>query len=323
MMLAFELSAVADNAGRLGVLAVPAVLGVLVVRVRMIRDVPASIDALNVYTLHVAFPALIALGVLDVDPRVASRWGLWVAMPIVDVVLVGVSWALGRVLSGRQGGTVALVLLFGNTAYLGLPFAVSVLGERARGPASLVVVVQVGIAVFVGPVLLQRWSGSGGGEVDWARVLSQPLLWAPLLGLALRTLPRGGHDAATDVLRPLATSTAPVAMFLLGLYLAHNWERVRVSEPGVWTHVAARLLVAPLVNAAVAFGLFAVDAVSGPIAAVIILLGGMPAAISTFSLAHYEGVAPERVASVVVRSSVAAIATMPVLAAVAEAISRR
>jgi hypothetical protein len=125
------------------------------------------------------------------------------------------------------------------------------------------------------------------------------------------------------VLSPLAASTAPVAMFLLGLYLIHNWERVRVAEPGVWTHVGLRLVVAPVVNAAVALALFEMDAISGVVAAIIVVLGGMPAAISTFSLAQYEGIGADLVASVVVRSSVASVVTMPILATLAEQLSRR
>jgi malonate transporter len=323
VMLAIEASDLLANAGRLGILAVPALLGVLVVRLRQVPDVPAAIGALNTYTLHLGFPALIAVGVLEVDPSVASTWGFWAVIPVVDLVLIAISWAAGRRLAGRQGGSLALVLLFGNTAYLGLPFAVSVLGEPARGPASLLVAVQVTLAVLVGPVLLQRWSGDGPGSVGWARLLRQPLLLAPFVAVMVRQLPDGVVGGVHDVLGPLAASTAPVAMFLLGLYLVENWELVRTAEHGVWTHVVLRMLVAPAVNAAVAVWLFEVGTISSTTMAVIVVLGGMPAAISTFSIAHHEGVAADRVASVVVRSSVAALVTMPVLATVAEQLSRR
>jgi len=83
------------------------------------------------------------------------------------------------------------------------------------------------------------------------------------------------------------------------------------------------MVVAPAVNAAVAVWLFEIGTISSTTMAVIVVLGGMPAAISTFSIAHHEGVAADRVASVVVRSSVAALVTMPVLATVAEQLSRR
>lgn len=320
---AFEGSALLANAGRLGVLAVPALLGVAMVKARQIRDVPAAIGAFNAYTLLLGFPALIAVGVLDVDPSVASSWAFWGVIPIVDLLLVAVSWGFGATLSGRQGGSIALVLLFGNTAYLGLPFAVSVLGERARGPASLLVAVQVTIAVLLGPVLLQRWSGEGRGSVDWARIVRQPLLLAPFLAFAVRFLPAGIVDGIREVLAPLAASTAPVAMFLVGLYVVEHWDRVRVAERGVWTHVVLRMLLAPAVNAAVALILFEVGALSSLAFAVVVILGGMPAAISTFSIAYDEGVAADRVAGVVVRSTFAAFLTTPLLATVAAVISRR
>lgn len=323
MLSAFGLSDLLANVGRLAVLAVPALLGVLVVRVRLISDAPAAVGALNVYTLYIGFPALIALGVLDVQSEVASQWGFWLVIPVVDAVLLAISWACGRRMPGRVGGSMALVLLFGNTAYLGLPFVISVMGESARGPASLLVAVQVGIAVLLGPVLLRRWSGGDDVHVDWGRVLRQPLLWAPLAGVLIRLLPDDAQGGATDVLSPLGASTAPVAMFLLGVHLIDNWEYVRSAERGVWTHVGLRLVVAPAVNAAAALALFELGALSGPAVAIVVMLGGMPAAISTFSIAHHEGVASDRVASVVVRSSLVAIVTMPLLATLAEPLSRR
>jgi len=322
MSAAIGVSDVTANLGRLAILAVPAALGALVVRIGAIRDAAGAVAALNVYTLHIGFPALLALGVLDVDAAVARQWGFWLVIPLVDAVLVAVSWWFGRRMPGRQGGSIALVLLFGNTAYLGLPFVISVLGESARGPASLLVAVQVGLAVLVGPVLLQRWSGELHARLDWRRLLIQPLLWAPLAGVVVRLLPDGPEGAVADVLSPLGASTAPVAMFLLGVYLADQWEHVRIAEPGVGTHVVLRLVVAPAVNAGVAIALHRAGALSGRAVAIAVMLGGMPAAISTFSRAHYEGVAADRVASVVVRSSLAAVVTMPILATLAEPLSR-
>ncbi|MFN8051592.1 MAG: AEC family transporter [Acidimicrobiales bacterium] len=317
-----SVSLLVANAGRLGVLAVPVALGVLVARLRLIGNVVAAIDALNVYTLYVGFPALIAAGVVNVAGSVTGSWGFWAIVPVVDVVLVVASRALGAAMAGRQAGSMALVCLFGNTAYLGIPFVVSVLGEAARGPAAVLVAVQVTLAVAVGPVLLVRWSGTGSAGVDWGRVLRQPLLWAPLVGLAARALPAGGRGAVLDVLSPLAASTAPIAMFLLGLYLFVNAERMRTAEAGVWAHVAVRLVAAPLVSIGIAVALRRWGGLDASVVPIVVLLGGMPAAITTFSLARHAGVATERVASVVVRSSVASVLTLPILATIAERVGR-
>lgn len=322
MLFAVELADLAANAGRLAVLAVPALLGALVVRVGWIPEPEAATRALNVYTLHIGFPALIAIGVLDVRAATTSGWWFWLLYPLVDLILVTFAVVVGRLRAGRQAGTMALVLLFGNTAYLGLPFAVSVLGPSARGPSSLLVAVQVTIAVLVGPVLLQRWSGTARGRVEWRRVLGQPLLWSPLVGVVLRLLPNAARDAAGEVLAPLAASTAPVAMFLLGLYVMHHRDRVRSIDGGVVGHVVLRVIVAPLVGLGVAVLLFRAGTIDATTMAAAVLLGGMPAAISCFSIAHHEDVAPDRVASVVVWSSLAAVVTMPVLATLAEALGR-
>lgn len=303
-------------------LAFPAVLGAIVVRSRVLRDVPAAIAALNVYTLHIGFPALVALGVLDVEASATARWGFWLVVPLVDVVLIAVSAALARTVPGRQGGSLALVAVFGNTAYLGLPFVVGVFGERVRGAGSLLVAIQVTIAVTVGPVLLQRWSGEGRLQLGLARLARQPLLWAPLAGLALRALPAGGEGAARDLLAPVAASTSPVAMFLLGMYVATTWSDVRRPDLGVALHVVVRLVVAPAIATGLVLTLHGLGAISGREAAVAIVLAGAPAAIGTFSIAYGEGVAAERVAAAVVWSSLVAAVSLPLLATLADPVTR-
>lgn len=322
MLLAFDGSVLVANAGRLGVLALPVALGMLTVRARLIKDPTAAVAALNVYTLYVGFPALIAAGVANVDLAVASDWGLWLVVPVLDLLLLLACRSAGAVLPGRQAGSMALVCLFGNTAYLGIPFVVSVLGESARGPAALLVAVQVGLAVAVGPLLLTRWSGDHTAGVAWSRLLRQPLLWAPLAGAVVRAIPQGGRDVVLDAIGPLAASTAPVAMFLLGLYLFQNRDLVRVAEAGVWSHVGLRMVVAPALSLGLALLAVEVGAFGRPVAAIVVMLGGMPAAITTFSLAEHEGVAADRVASVVVRSSVVALVTLPLLATLAEWVAR-
>ncbi len=311
-------SVLVANAGRLAVLAVPVVLGALVAQLGVIRDPEAAVDALNVYTLHVGFPALIATGVVGVDASVAGSWSFWAVVPVVDAVLIAASVLVAARMDGRQAGTLSLVCLFGNTAYLGIPFVVSVLGEHQRGPAALLVAVQVTLAVALGPWLLARWSGAEGTRPSAVGLLAQPLLWSPLLGVGVRLLPRGAEGAAMDVLSPLAASTAPVAMFLLGLYLHRHREALRRPEPGVWAHVALRMAGGAVVGAAVGLALSRWAGLHREHLPVIVILGGEPVAISTFSIAHRAGVAPERVAAVVVRSSVAAVVVLPLLATVAE-----
>ena len=310
-----------DNAARLGVLAIPVILGLVIARAGLISDLGAAIGSLNVFSLYVGFPALIAAGILDADFALPDDVAFWLAVPLLDLILVGCCWLAGRLFE-RQAGSMTLVCLFGNTAYLGIPFVVSVLGERSRGPAALLVAIQVVIAVAIGPWLLVRWSGHRAAPVSLGSILRQPLLWAPALGLGARLLPAGGRDVVSEAIGPLAASAAPVAMFLLGLYLFQKRELLARAERGVWAHVALRLLVAPAVSTALAVTLLRLDAIDHGTAGIVVIMGGVPAAITTFAMAQQAGVAVDRVAGVVVRSSIVSLFTLPVIASIAEAVAR-
>lgn len=312
------MSSALDNVGRLAVLAIPVFMGFLVARLHLIENVGSAIGGLNVYSLYVGFPALIAAGIITGRFDVSSNVGFWVAVPILDIALVMVCLLAARFAPGRQAGTLALVCLFGNTAYLGLPFVVSIFGESVRGPAALLVAIQVAIAAGVGPVVLVAWSGRAGQRVTARQIVGQPLLWAPILGVVARWFPSGVRSGLATALAPLAASAAPLAMFVLGLYLFDQRGLMRRAEPGVWVHVAVRLLVGPVLTFLVCLALVEWASLDRTAARILVVLGGVPAAVTTFAIAQQSDVAPARVASTVMRSSLVSLATLPVLATVAQ-----
>lgn len=298
-------------AGRLALLAFPALLGVVAAVRGWVRDVPGAIDGLNAFALYVGFPALIAVGVLDGDFALPTNPVFWAVVPCAQLVLVALSRPLARLAGppAGQAGTLALTGLFANVAYLGLPMAVALLGDGVRGRAALVVSVHVALAVGLGPWLLARWGG-GTDRGSLGRVLRQPLLWAPWVGLAGRALPTGPRDLALAALSPLAAAAAPVALFLLGLYLHHHRHRLGRPRRDVAVHVVLRLAVGPAVTAglvalALPLGLAPADG------ALFVLLAAMPAAITTFSMAHGAGVGSERVAATILWSTLLAPLTVP------------
>lgn len=309
----------ASNAGRLAVLALPTALGVALAGIGVVRDARAAVTSLNAFTLYVGFPAIVVTSVLRVDAAVARSWAFWLVIPVVDAIAVAGCALWSRRDPRRLAGTMALVCLFGNTAYLGIPFVVSVLGESSRGPVALLVVVQVTMAVAFGPELLRRWSGATAPEAAGVgatlrRMGTQPLLWSPVVGWAARLLPEGPAGAVDDALSPLAAATAPLAMFLLGLYLYEHRTALRVGSPGVGAHVAVRLVAMPAISLGVAVAFERWAALPSSVVGVVVIMGAMPAAIATFSIAEQAEVATARVADIVVRTSLCSLVTLPIVA---------
>jgi predicted permease len=274
---------------------------------------------LNVFALHFGFPALILVGVVDPRFDLPTSVGFWLMVPLSQAVLV-LGSRLACVARGvpSQAGTLALVTLFGNVAYLGLPLAGALFGAELQGVVALAVSIYVAIAVLVGPVLLGAWSGGASPGANVGRVLRQPLLFAPFVGLLLRGAPPETLSVVEVVTRPIANAAAPVALFLLGLYLYERRDALWGSTPGASSHVAVRLVLAPLWTLACAALLVRFGDLSRDHGRVFVVLAGMPAAVTTFSIAISAGVGEQRVAAVVVRSSLACLVTLPLTFTIAQ-----
>lgn len=291
-------------------LALPAALGGLAGYLRVFPTPLRAVDDLNRFALYVAFPALIFRGLVDSRFALPSTPGFWLLVPAAFVVAVG----LMRLVTRTQTPTLALTLGFGNVAYLGLPLAESALGPERLGLASLAVAIHVTLGLSLGPYWLLQWSGRGGTPRESLRRLArQPLIWAPLVAFAARALPEPARESLEALATPLGRAAAPVALFLLGLYLYAERARVLDVERGDLAQPVAKLVLLPALTLAGALGLRHVGWLSTPEAQVLCLLAGMPAAITTFSIARELGVGVERTSRAIVSTSLLCIATLPVV----------
>ena len=305
---------------RLLALVFPALLGALAGRAGLYATPRSAVGHLNRYALMFAFPALVFCGLLDARFRLPDSVAFWVSIPLSLVA----SLVLGRLLVAalvradegrrrRAAGAMALTSAFGNVAYLGLPFVSKVLGDEATGVASLAVAIHVGLAMLVGPALLLRWGSDASGErPDYGSLARQPLLWAPLVGLAARWLPEPVQDFALEIAKPVGGSAAPVALFLLGLYVQQNLRALRRVDASAAAVVGAKLLLLPSVTFGVVLALSTWGELGVLEAQVLFLLAAMPAAITTFAIAERYDVAAGEVSQAIVLSTLVAVLTLPV-----------
>ncbi|MCB9680991.1 MAG: AEC family transporter [Alphaproteobacteria bacterium] len=298
-------------------LLLPVLLGVGAGAVRLFDAPDAAVDHLNRFALYIGFPALIVVGLASGTAPLPRSPVFWLVVPVALAVALAPLRAVGRAV-GASGGTLALVTSFGNVAYLGLPVVARVLGDAALAEASLVVGVYVLLSMTVGPVLLLSWSGRDGSTAlgtSVRTVARQPLAWAPIVGVACRALPLGTRQAVAALLAPLGAAAAPVALFLLGLYLHTHAGRVGRPDRVVLAHVVAKGVWLPLVTAALVAAGLAWDGLTPMAARVIVLLSAMPPAITTFAIARELEVDEGRVAQAIVAGTLASAVTIPVVAA--------
>ncbi len=316
-------------------LVLPLVLGALAARARLLEgerlDGSQLIAALNRFALTIAFPALIVAAWLDPERRMQLDPGLAAATVAGLGAGVAFAWLVGgRVVGGAAlpaRGALALVALFGNSAYLGLPLVAAVLGPDALGGASFVVALHVTVSVTLGSYLLARWSGRPtSGSKLLRSLLSSPLAWAPVLGALLSYVLRGAdlseHEVTVAVFRALDTlgkTASPLGLCVLGLFLAQPRAQVGTASAELrgetpssdLAFAVVRLVIVPLATLGAGVALRAQGWLSADALRLAVLLAAVPAAISTFAMAHDAGVEPQRVARAIVTTTLLSIATIP------------
>ncbi len=293
----------------------PILLGLVVGAAGLFRDPATAIAVLNRYALYVGFPCLIAAGLTGEGFSLPLDVGFWLIVPIAAGFTAAIGGLLGKVrgLVGK-GGVLALAGMFGNVAYIGLPLCERILGEQIVGLASLAVSVFIICSLLLGPTLLLAWTpGAAGGQSPILRAFRQPLLWSPFVGLALRLTPwmHGAHD----LLVPVGRSAAPVALFLLGLYLFDKRASAVTLRPVALAQIMMKILifpaiVTPMCLMALQAGLLQVDA-----AQVLILLSSTPMAIAVFAFAVEFDTGQDELAQGIVLTTLFSAITLPLVSA--------
>ncbi len=295
-------------------LALPTALGLLAGAAHLFDKPRAAVHALNRYALTFAFPALIVRSLIDPTFAPPTNAAFFLIVPLGLLLALSVILLTSQLFPSLRPfrGSAALLASFGNVAYLGLPLIAVLLGPTVVGLAALLVACHIVAGLLVGPALLLAWSpGTHADRPGLGVLLRQPLLWAPVVGLLARWLPATTGAAVDSLITPVASSAAPVALFLLGLYL--HGERRAVLRPslGALVHVLTKLVVLPLCTVSALWLLSYVGPLPEGGATAALLLSTMPAAITTFSLSESLGVAEVAVAQAIVLTTLVAALVGP------------
>jgi hypothetical protein len=248
-------------------------------------------------SMQVSTPALLfsVLSRIEVDP--AAFRDLALASLALYAVIGAASWVVIRAarLSSR---TFLAPFIFGNTGNVGLPIALFAYGEAGLAYAMIVFAVMAVLSFTVG-----IWMVTGRGSP--AEALKQPILWGAALGIVTAWM---GWPVPTVVASTLElTGQIAIPMMLITLGVAVAQLDVRDFGRALALSVLkAGLCAAAGVGVAAWFGL------AGAPAGALILQAVTPVAVTNYLLAARYDAEPEVVASLVVVSTLVAIAVLPV-----------
>ncbi len=248
--------------------------------------------------LYVLVPIVIFFNLATVTISVDNGVGLMLAW--LNLTLVGtIVWFLAsRVLklSRAQTGAVIVCALLANTAYLGYPLVVALLGHDHLSTGVLYDVLVSGPTLMLGAFGVGAAFGDRAGEGLRGRAKAfltrNPPLYAAVLGLlAPRAL---APTVLVDASQVLAVAVLPIGFFAVGATLAEGAERGELPLPPPFTRpvalaVGARLALAPAL-------LMAISAPLIDLPSAYRLLSAMPTGLNAMIVAHAYGLDSRTVA---------------------------
>ena len=286
--------------------------GVLAGRFRLIN--PGSSEALNRFVYAFALPAMLFIAVYrgSLDELLGSgSFLLGVVLATFATAVLGffLSFYAWRA-TPAESVMRALNASFANTGYLGIPLVTVAYGERAALPAALATVATNIVSFAVAIVFLELLSNPrrGGTGRALAGVARSPLIWPVALAVAVVAL---GVKVPLPVERfasLLAAAAGPCALFAIGLFVSQL--SIREGFRASWPTTALKLIVHPLLMAALAYALLAIDPLWAKVA---VLCASLPLGATAFVLAQRYRLLEAETSTGAVLSTAASVLTVSVV----------
>jgi predicted permease len=209
--------------------------------------------------------------------------------------------------SGLPLHTYLASLMHPNTGNIGLPLALMAFGEEGLALA---------VAYFIVISISQYTVGYGiaAGAVTFKRFFQQPLLYAVLLSLAVVSLDLQVPVWIAKTTEIMSGLVIPALLMVLGYSLAE----LKVSDIKFALYVSVIRLILGII---VGFLIIFVLGLQGTQAGVVFLLSVMPIAIFNFVFAKQFNRSPEKVAGVIIISTLLIFLCLPVLVWIAISIA--
>lgn len=258
-----------------------------------------------VFTVSLPATILVSFDGLVLTPSV---WKLPAAAWLITATMLVLSWRIARLLDlprPTQGGFVLAVGCI-NSVYFAYPVAMATLGSAGLAHAILFDLGQTPLTL-TGLYAVAVWHGESG-RTAWTivrRLLTSPPLWALTVSLLLKLVGVRLPLWLVDGLRPLHATTTPWASLVLGLSIA--LPAIRQTLPLATLGVVLRMGGGVMIGLLVA----AVLDLTGVARAIVVLIAGMPSAITAVIFAAETQLDEHLVAAIVALSLLVGVALLP------------
>ncbi|GKS59676.1 transporter [Nitrospira sp.] len=267
----------------------------------------AHAERLAGFVFCVTLPATIVLS-LDGVTFAPTAWKLPLAAWMITCPIVGLAWILARSWELPRPAQGGFMLATGciNSVYFAYPVILATLGEAGLARAVLFDLGQTALTL-TGLYAIAVWHG----QTDEAprsvlrRLLLTPPLWALAAILVVKAVGVSLAPWVRDVLTPLHLCTTPLASLVLGLSMTFTALRrtVWLALAGVMLRMGGGLTIGWLVVSLLELTDMA--------RLVVLLIAGMPSAVTAVIFASETRLDEDLVASIVALSICVGVAVLP------------
>ncbi|WP_414462235.1 AEC family transporter [Hyphomicrobium sp. B1] len=252
---------------------------------------PNATTELNRFVVYLALPALL----FDITSH--AHWSdLWqpgfIAVFGISTLLIFTVTVAARLRSPRHLADAAIDGLnagYANTAYMGFPITLAVLGQQALAPTTIASIITVCVVFAIAIVLIEVGLQSEARALHLARkvglsLMRNPLLVAPALGALF---PASGLTVPVPVetfLKMLGGAASPCALVALGLFLAAKTEQEADVTRSTAMLVGLKLVLHPIIAWVLASMVFHL---SPTLTRTVVLLAALPTGTGPFMLAEF------------------------------------
>jgi malate permease and related proteins len=263
-------------------------------------------ERLASFVFSISLPATILVS-LDAIQFAHTAWKLPLAAALVTLPLLLLVWPLTHTLHLPRPTRGGFLLGAGciNSVYFAYPVILATLGEAGLAQAILFDLGQTTLTLTV-LYGLALWHGTASthGPSAMKRFLTAPPLWSLAVVLVLKLFGLGLPSWLREVLVPLHMTTTPLASLVLGLSMSWSGRNTfGLAALGALVRMGGGLLL----------GIAAADVLHlvGVERTVVILVAGMPSAVTALIFASEAGLDEDLVASIVALSVAVGIGLLP------------
>ena len=276
---------------------------------------PAATDSLNDFVVFLALPAQLFQGMAQITWEQIDHPGFLAAFGGGMVVTYVLSFAFDRGARLCDRSIEGLDAAYPNTGFMGIPLCLVVFGAAAL-PVAVIATLLTACVLFAGSIVLIEMDLQGERRLGRTflkvgRSLARnPLVVAPIAGLALAATGLGLPAPALRFTTLLGAAASPCALVTIGLFLAQT--RAAGEGRKVARLVAMKLLLQPAITAVLAFRVFEMPALWADAA---VLLSALPIGTGPFILAKIYAREAGVTSRAILISTVLSVVTVSLLVA--------